>query len=185
MSEEKKKEIEVEVKVDRSAELDALNQEVATLRMQLENEQQEKANLESQLEIIAEKELNAKSQRYGIDPNLSDSEKIKQIKEHEEKEFGGNSAPLYGQQTEVKVRNDREFDSIEDLHLTLEKESRDDSDPPKSAIAKAILGELGKKELQTIKTGARTPLSVDIDPKMLKQLRDQELSERSKKLVRR
>jgi hypothetical protein len=74
-NENQKKKAGIEIRIDRSEEMQRMQDEMNKLR-------DDKAQLEATLEMIAEKELNAKVRKFGIDESLSSEEKINLILGH-------------------------------------------------------------------------------------------------------
>jgi len=176
----KNKGLDISVTVDRSVELEAKQAEIDNLKS-------EKEQLESTLETIAEKELHAKCEKYCIDQELDDEIKIQKVKEAEiegtKNLTGFSSDMLNGGQKHSRTTLSGEYDSIGDMIADLTRKAKNANDPD-SAVAESILKELGKKELQSIKTHGRENFVGDIDPQELKRLREDSKRDIAKKRLK-
>lgn len=174
---EKKMNISVEIDPEY---IESKNQEITNLKT--ENEE-----LKTALETVAEKELRAKCEKYGIDQELDDEIKIQKVKEAEingSKNLSGiTSDMLYGNNGSRKSTLSGEYDSVGEMVADLTRKAKDSRDPD-SPVAEAILKELGKKELQAVKTHGRENFVGDIDPAELKRLREDSKRDIAKKRLR-
>jgi hypothetical protein len=121
---------------------------------------EENAELKGDLETIAEQRLNEKTRQYGINQDLSEEEKIAQIKEIEgkyqnridEKAFWANKNATY----DTKIIDKGEgYDSVEDMILDLNRKAKS-NDAVESAESQAVLHELGKKAM-------KKPLNIELE----------------------
>jgi len=180
MGEEQNNEKKMNISVEIDPEyIEGKNQEIINLKT--ENEE-----LKTALETVAEKELRAKCDKYGIDQELDDEVKIQKVKDAEiegtKNLTGITSDMLYGgEKRRPSLSGD--YESIGDMVADLTRKAKNANDPD-SPVAEAILKELGKKELQSIKTHGRENFVGDIDPQELKRLREDSKREIAKKRLR-
>jgi len=151
---------EIQISVDRNAEITALNEELARTKIELENERELKSQLEADLAIISEKEARALAKKLGVtdfDPNNpSDLERLARAKLATGNTATLNNAQVYG--TANDYGNDEGYDSEEDLIIDLNRKAKSD-DKVEQAQAQAVLRELGKKAL-------KKPLNIELESNM-------------------
>lgn len=158
------------IEVNRSQEIDDLNEKIRTL-------ENEKESLETVLTTIADKELIAKAKAYGIDiTDITTDEAIERIKNAELKHHGisreepqiKNSPYAEGQQVEKPIIEDNEgFDSIEEL-LEYYVQKQNSQNPAESAMAKEVVKQL---EFKLLNQPHSKPLDLEIDVAKLRKLK--------------
>lgn len=150
-----RKGIDLKVTVDRSAEIEAIRQE-------LENERLQKQDLESKLQIIAEKEFKAKKAQvektYGVlldhitadnPEELVSFERTAKLLKGEKPQYQYtpmNPPDQYRKQ--IHISEPEEYESTESMIIDLQTKAKG-KDAAKAVEVQAILNELEKKALKT------------------------------------
>ncbi len=153
MSEEnKKKEERIVVEIDRSAELQRLQDDIREL--ELKNQE-----YQNTLEEISNRQFQARCKKYKLDPNSTTPEELRDVELRH-----SSTANVYApaQQTGVPVNKQEygeikspdlpvefwEFDSLEDAMKAIKEQASDPSNPERQKEAQQIVQKLAKRSLK-------------------------------------
>lgn len=152
MSEEnKKKEERIVVEIDRSAEMERLQNELKEL--ELKNQE-----YQNTLEEIATRQFEARCKRYKLDPNSTSPEELKSVELKHSSTAPLSQAQLtgvpvdkqeYGEVKSVDLPVEFwEFDSLEDAMKAIKEQASDPSNPERQKEAQQIVQKLAKRSLK-------------------------------------